>query len=323
MSHPPVTLQISLAPSDWRHAQVLLEHQVRAWRGQVAEILLTVDFHRSSGRFSANWAEGESNILPLARSITGARVVPVDYGAASQARVAGEFFGGRPVPTKDFRGGPYYSYFFGLAEAQHDHVLHADSDMFFGGGSKTWLAEAVTHMQRHPEILLSAPLPGPPRADGRLLTLAATREPDAPLAYLSDGMSSRLFLMSRTRFRTAIGALHARRPPALKNSLIALLEGNPPRDLPEHLFTDAMRTHGLLRREFLGEAPGMWSLHPPYRGADFYRKLPELVGRIESNDMPDGQRGCHDLNASMVDWSEGEAALRHNRLWRRLLLRLR
>ena len=323
MTPRPVTLQISLAPSDWRHAQVLLGHQVRTWRGQVAEILITVDFHRSSGRFSENWADGESKILPLANSIEGARVVTVDYGTASKARVAGEFFDGRPVPTKDFRGGPYYSYFFGLAEAQHDHVLHADSDMFFGGGSKTWMAEAIAHMQDHPEILLAAPLSGPPRADGRLLTLAAKREPGDRPAYLFDEMSSRLFLMSRTRFRTAIGALHARRPLALKNSVIALLEGNPPQDLPEHQFTGAMRECRLVRREFLGEAPGMWSLHPPYRGADFYNKLPDLVRRIEAGDVPDEQRGCHDLNASLVDWSEGVAALRRNRLWRRLLPEVR
>ena len=319
MNTRPVTLQISLSPSDFRHAGTLLAHQVRAWRPQVAEILLTVDFHRSAGRFSERWAEGEARILPLARSIDGARVVTVDYGAAARGRVADEFFGGRPVPAKDFRGGPYYGYFFGLGAASHDLVLHTDSDMFFGGGSSTWISEAMAAMDLHPEVVFSAPLPGPPAADGRLHSQAGVAEAGAPLSFRFDTMSTRLFLASRERIRSAIGPLRPRRPPALRSSIKALVEGNPAQDLPEHLFTEAMRARGLVRREFLGARPGMWSLHPPYRCADFYRKLPEIVRLVESGDVPEAQRGDHDMNSSLVDWPEAVAALASNRGWRRLL----
>ena len=321
MNSTPVTLQISLAPSDYRHACVLLPHQVRAWRGQVDEVLLTVDFHRSRGRFSARWEEGKDKIVPLAESIAGARVAIVDHGDAVMRRVSEAFFGGRRVPAKDFRGGPYYAYFFGLTEARHDYVLHADSDMFFGGGSATWLQEAVGYLEIHPDVLLAAPLPGPPAPDGRVLSPRATPETDAPHAYRFDTMTTRLFLLDRRRFRSTIGALQPRRPPALRDTIKALVEGNPPEDLPEHLFTAAMRTHGLVRREFLGAEPGMWSLHPPYRCADFYAKLPELVRRVETGDIPAAQRGDHDLNASMVDWSEALDRLAENRWWRRLLRR--
>ncbi|MEO6994264.1 MAG: capsular biosynthesis protein, partial [Lacunisphaera sp.] len=60
---PPVTLQISLAPSDHRLASATLPHQIRTWRGQVAEILLTIDLHRSAGRFADDWDEGRDKIL--------------------------------------------------------------------------------------------------------------------------------------------------------------------------------------------------------------------------------------------------------------------
>jgi hypothetical protein len=319
MNRQPATLQINLAPSDYRHAREILPHQVRTWRGQVDEILLTVDFHRSAGRFSARWAEGENLILPLAQSIEGARVVSVDYGAEARARVSAEFFGGRPIPAKDFRGGPYYGYFFGLHEARNDLVLHADSDLFFGGGSQGWIGEAAGEMARRPEILLSAPLPGPPAADGRLHSQTAAAEPGPAFAFLFDTMSTRLFLLSRRRFHDAVGALVPRRPPAFRDNIKAMVEGNPAADLPEHLFTRVMRSRGLVRREFLGTGPGMWSLHPPYRCADFYDRLPELVRRAEAGDMPEGQRGDHDINASLVDWTEALQALRTNRWWRRLL----
>lgn len=321
MVTPPVTLQISLAPSDHRLARHILPHQIRTWRGQVAEILLTLDLHRSAGRFADDWAAGRDNILGLARSIGETRVLEVDYGAPAAAAVAEEFFGGKGVPAKDHRGGPYYSYFFGLHAARHRHVLHCDADMLFGGGSPTWLAEACALLAKEPDLFVTAPLPGPPAPDGRLTELAGERRTGPGLAYAFSEMSSRVFLLDRDRFQSRIGALH----PALapwRGLFLALLEGNAPRELPERLLSRAMARQGLRRVDFLGVAPGMWSLHPPYRCADFYQKLPELVRRVETNDIPAGQLGFHDVGDTLVDWSEARAQLTRRRWWRRLAARL-
>lgn len=318
----PVTLQISLAPSDHRLAREILPHQIRIWRSQVAEILLTIDLHRSAGRFADDWEKGRENILALARSIDDARLVEVDYDAPAAAAVAREFFGGKRIPTKDHRGGPYYSYFFGLHAASHRHVLHCDADMMFGGNSPTWLAEACTLLESDPDILVTAPLPGPPAPDGRLTELPGKRLAGPGLAYAFREMSSRAFLLDRNRFQTRIGALRPELAP-VRGSLLALLEGNAPRELPERLLTRAMAQHGLRRVDFLGAAPGMWTLHPPYRCADFYRKLPELVRRVEAGDMPAAQLGLHDVGDSLVDWSEARALLTRRRWWRRLAARFR
>jgi hypothetical protein len=321
VTNPPVTLQINLSPGDWRHARFVLPHQMRAWRNQVSEVLLVIDLHRSSGRFAAGWDEGREGILALARSVRGARVELVDYGEAARARVSSEFFGNAAVPEKDFRGGPYYAYFFGLNSASHSHVFHVDSDIFFGGGSQHWIDEATGRYSSHSNILVMAPLPGPPARDGRLRHLRGTPEPDAEHAHCFEEMSTRLFLIDRVRFRSVIGGLVPLPPPSLRSRVKALVERNPSADLPEHLISGAMRKHGLLRRDFLGSAPGMWSLHPPYRCADFYSKLPDLIAKIEAGDIPDAQRGDHDINGSLVDWSEAVTRLAQNRWWRRLLSR--
>jgi hypothetical protein len=168
---------------------------------------------------------------------------------------------------------------------------------------------------------VTAPLPGPPSADGRLRQLRGVAEADSPQSHRFEEMSTRLFLLDRGRFRSAIGALEPNPPPALRSRIKALVEGNPCADLPEHLFTRKMRERRLVRRDFLGVAPGMWSLHPPYRCADFYEKMPELIARIEADDVPDAQRGDHDINGSLVDWSEATDRLAKNRWWRRLLSR--
>ena len=52
-----VTLQISLAPSDYKHAIHLLPHQIKIFYNQVDEILLTYDTHKSKGRFGLNWEQ--------------------------------------------------------------------------------------------------------------------------------------------------------------------------------------------------------------------------------------------------------------------------
>ncbi len=317
----PVTLQINLAPSDYRHAKYILPHQMRVWRGQVAEILLVIDLHRSSGRFSHRWEEGLERIFTLARSIEGARVVTVDYTPPAAAAVAKEFFGGRRVPIKDHRGGPYYAYFFGLHAASHPHVLHLDADMLFGGGSPTWIEEALDLLRCQPDILVTAPLPGPPSPSGRLVELVARPLNTDGSAFDFPEMSTRTFLLDRNRFRDRIGAL----PPTLapfKACLLAWLDGNPPRQIPEILFTRTMARHHLRRVDFLGAPAGMWSLHPPYRCEDFYRHLPAIVARVESGDVPAGQLGHHDVNDSLVDWTEARTLLATHRWWNRLATRL-
>jgi len=178
-------------------------------------------------------------------------------------------------------------------------------------------------MAGHPEVLFAAPYPGPPRDDGKLIQPDAAPEADAAHAFRFSNMSTRLFLVSRARWRERLGPLRARRPRTLRASLAAWLNRNPRWDLPENLLSDAMQQRRLVRREFLGASPGMWSLHPPYRCRDFYEKLPELVRRIESGDIPAEQRGDHDVNASLVDWSEAQTRLRHDRWWRRVPARLR
>ncbi len=90
-----------------------------------------------------------------------ARVVHVHYGAATAAEVSQRFFGGRPVPDKDCYGKAVYPYFFRLWAARNRYVLHADSNMMFGGGSRPWIAEA-RHALKHPLVFSCSPLPGPP-----------------------------------------------------------------------------------------------------------------------------------------------------------------
>jgi hypothetical protein len=315
---PPVTLQINLSPGDYRHAPLLLPHQLRFWGGLVQEILLVVDEAPPRGRFAEGWEKGRDVLQSFLKTLSGVRIVPVDYSPAAMASVAKRFFTGRSIPRKDCRGGPYYAYFFGLHAATNDLVLHCDSDMFFGGSAAGWLPEAVQILAQKEYVAFTAPLPGPPSPDGHFRQLEADPFTIGNTAGFRFGeMSTRTFLFDRSRFCTEAGPMQAIRP-VLRQQLLALADGNPRFELPEKILSRHVAKHGLVRFDFAGPQPGCWTLHPPYRCRDFFEKLPELIARVERNDLPREQLGDHDINSSLVDWSEAKALMRKRRWWHRL-----
>ncbi|HLX41703.1 MAG TPA: glycosyltransferase family A protein, partial [Ktedonobacteraceae bacterium] len=279
---------------------------LRQWADQVDEVLLVVDLHQSKGRFSEGWQERLPGMRLLideyCSQYPNVRSLEVDYAPEVVASIATQFFGGKPVPAKDWNGGPFYSYFFGLYAANYDYIFHMDSDMMYGGGSSTWITEAIQLLVERPDVLICSPLPGPPTADGRLHSQSLLLEPYSSLAYHSSALSSRHFFLDRKRFCSRIQQLPLTQPPR-RRVWQAQLEGNPPYNLPEVIFSQAMSAHGLVRLEFLGNAPGMWSIHPPYRSALFYERLPTLIQQIEQGNIPEDQRGCHDMNESMINWA--------------------
>jgi hypothetical protein len=320
MSRPPVTLQINLAPTDLPTAVHTLPHQLRQWGRQVDEVLFVVDLHRSRGKFAEGWKERLPGLRRLIEDCCArhphARSVDVDYSWKEKTTVERYFFSGEGMPTKDYRGAPFYAYFFALLAASHDHVLHFDSDMLFGGGSQTWMAEALQILENRSDVLACNPLPGPPTTDGTLRSQTLPRAPGVSPAFRSPALSTRLFVLDRRR----ITDLRIERPTA-REALGARIDGNPPFLPAEGVISRAMARSGLGRLDFLGAAPGMWAIHPPYRSPTFYERLPALVAEIESGDIPDAQRGCHEMEDCLVDWSDVRPSPR-NRLEKhsRLLL---
>jgi hypothetical protein len=316
----PVTLQINVAPSDLPHAEPILRHQLRQWAGQVDEVLFTYDVDRGTGRtrFAEGWDERRPAMDRLLDDLCaghpGAHVDEVDTGAPATQAVGDRFFGGAAPPLKDARGGPFFSYFWGVHRARHEVVFHTDSDMLFGGGSQAWVADALGLMEQHPDVLATSPLPGPPRADGRIRARRGSPLAEVPYpAYRFGYFTSRLFMLDRGRLLDRSPALELRRPHRLQHRLKARVLGNPPVALPEDLVSRRMRQRSQARIDLLGSGPGMWSLHPPYRSPEFYARLPELVERVERDDIPDGQRGEYDINDSFFAWG---AARRQHRLGR-------
>lgn len=325
-----VTLHISVAPVDWRQAEHILPHQLMQWGAQVTDVQFTLDLHRSKGRYGVAGTEPLARLRDildrLCQQYPHAHVEEVDYSPAAAAAVADRFFGGQHVPKKNHYGGPYYAYFYGWHTARHDVVLHLDSDMLFGGGSQGWVREGMELLASRPDVVMCSPHPGPPPRRTGLLPHqlaahgpSATQEQADPPSYRMAGCSTRLFMLDRRSFISRLGPLPVERP-RLKSHLRARVEGHVPVELPELTISRRMRTKGQWRVDFLGEEPGMWSLHPALRSEEFYDALPTLVSRIESGDIPDAQRGDFDVNDSLVDWTNARIAARQQ-VWHRRMRR--
>ncbi|MHB8206936.1 hypothetical protein [Mucilaginibacter sp.] len=312
-----VSLQINVAPGDFLYARHILKHQLKILAPQVDEIILIVETKASKGRFSANWAAYRDQLTDfLTKDIQNefnVRIVWVDYGQSAKAAVGSYFFGHQDVPEKDFRGGPYYAYFYGLFMASNDLVLHLDSDMFLGGGSQTWVSEATDFFKNDPSCFIVSPLPGPPHPDD-ILIHQDIKLKIAPYTYALNGMSTRIFMMDKAKFRT--NKLRLRKP-ELRSQVNAIVRGNPNADLPENILSGYIKKHQLNRIDFLGAGNGLWSLHPPYRTRSFLDDLPAIITKIELGNLPDNQRGVYDIIDEVCDWSEARFKLKKNRWWKR------
>lgn len=316
----PTTLQINLSPGDYLHAKFIIHHQLNALADQVDEVLLIIDTKISKGRFATGWEEHKNKLYSLLNQIQelyNVTVLEVDYAFDQKKDISKFFFRKGIIPDKDYRGGPSYAYYYGLYKAKYDYVFHLDSDMFLGGGSKSWVKEAENCFIKHPSCLVVSPLPGPPHPQEKLFSQHIKKKISAEkYSFELKGMSTRIFLIDRSKFLTHKLAF---KRPAIKNSVKALIDGNTASELPEKLFANYIEKNNLKRIDFLGTGKGLWSLHPPYRTAEFYKKLPEFIQKVEWNDLPKVQQGYYNIVDEITDWSEARQNLRKNRWWKRLL----
>ena len=334
-------MQVNVHPNDVGHLPVLLPHQIRTWGPQVDRVHVTLALHASraghyvSPDFERKLAATRAALDAITAEHPKVVVDEVDASAPTRRKVAQACFGLDDMPMKAWNGSPLYAYLFGIWKAQADYVVHFDGDMFFGGGSRTWLDEAVAVLDANPDCGFVGPLPGPPRPDGSLEGHGANwrgvevrRMAAETPTYRFNTVSTRIFVTGLDLLRRRMGGpLQARRP-ALKERTHARLLGNPPRMIElERILSENLAANGLCRIDFLGSGPGTWSLHPPLRSPEFFARLPELVSRVETNDLPDDQRGRYDMVDALIDFSAARRGNTRQARWRRhagaILARLR
>lgn len=296
-----VTLQINLAPFDHRHAKYLLPHQIGTFDDGIDEILLTYDEGEKKRR-KPGWESADAAMRRIMEdfAVRDPRVSirPVEYDQESRRRVSSYFCARGELPLYDFRGAPFYQYFHGLHASRNDLILHMDSDMFFGGGGRGWIAEARAIMESDLKVLTVTPHPGPPHPEGIIRGQICESYGALPRSYAFSTVSTRIFFMDRKSLKESI-------VPRLPNPLKvawALLKHFPPQETAEYCISAAMKKAGRIRVDMLGEDGGIWSLHPPRRSESFYAGIEGIISRLEAMDVPEDQLGYYDFTDSFFDW---------------------
>ena len=315
----PVTLQINVAPGDFRHCKYLLRKQLELFSKQVSEILITYD---SKPRKIQNIDVHEENkklfkelFTELKIEFPSLKVQEIDYSPATIERVYSKYFG-KTIPTHDYRGAPVYGYIYGIEEAKEDFVIHIDSDMFFGGLSQTWVKEALELMKSNEKVLVTGPLPGPPHPEKKLIRQSRYfnfKPEDYYFGFYS--MSTRIFMLNKKRL---YGLLKPHKP-ALQQWIFGLIEGFDSLEALEIIISNLMKRENFLRVDFKGEEPGLWSIHPTYRSDEFYKRIPEMIERVIKNDVPEEQLGDYNFSMNFIDWSEALKNFENNRLRNKVL----
>lgn len=305
----PITLQINTAPTDNRFLRSVLKHQISVLGNQVSEIHITADVRPSrKGRFhfsDEQITEFNQILEDIEQQYDKAVVHYVDYSDETIKEVAQKIWGRDSLPVKDYRGGPFYSYIYGLHRAETDYVFHLDSDIFLGGGYGSWCLDAIELLKDDPDIAIIKPLSGPPKKDR-----SAPHQFGQPLypyqdlagAFYSDSFTTRIYFTEKERIQTILKELPIQKPRFLR-SMIGRWQRNPMVKAPEQLLSDYLSASGYCRVDYLGAEPGLWALHPPFRSEEFYSKLDDIIESVEKNRVPDAQRGHYDINHAFVDWT--------------------
>ncbi|MEM8893724.1 MAG: hypothetical protein AAGC88_04040 [Bacteroidota bacterium] len=304
-----VTFQVNVSPLDYPRVKLLLPHQLGVFADQCDEILVVIDLRKSKGRKSSGevWDKNQVLIYDYIEELKhnafpGLRLVEVDYSDRVRKAMSEKIMTRGTIPDKDFSGGPYYSYFYGLHAAINDLVFHIDADMMFGGGSGTWIKEAVDILNQDDTIFSCSPLAGPPHDDQERLSsfyrkgFNPTGTYDLPFSYLYQHFTTRAFLLSKRKLYKSIRVER----PNLDHMLKAYIKGTPPFRYPEGTISDMLKRNNWYRVGFLGQSPGLWSLHPS-GDPSFKELLPKIIPLIEKGDFPESQKGAGDVVPEFED----------------------
>lgn len=314
MQHP-ITLQINTAPVDYPFLLGILKHQLKFFGASCAEIILTLETRQSkrtrwkSEDWDANLEKIYELVDELKKEYPQLQLSPIDYSDEARKNVTDYFIKqkkkDRIMPFKDFRGGPYYSYYYGLYSASQKYIFHMDSDMLFHGDGEAWLDQAMKIAQEDEKALLIAPLIGPPVEKNTPMPIVHPKRYNpiagydgAKNAYIYKDMSTRMFLVEKERLKNFCPITY----PHFDQIMKSWIRKTSPYHTPERSISESMQENGLYRVDFLGDGKGLWSLHPQIsRDGHFSKMLDHIIRKIEEGFFTESQRGWHDFSRNFYD----------------------
>lgn len=306
MNKHKISLQINVSAADLHICRKILERQLTFWYEELDEVVISVESKKSFGKFAVDFDKNKNDLISLLEQYISRypkiRYHYIDYSPERHAHLAQLFFNTHRMPEKDYRGCAFYSYLDGMAACTNRYIIHLDSDMLIGGTPNAWLQDAVELLNSREDYFLVNPLAGPPSAD--LDIKQQYLKKIGKYQFLFDKMSTRVFLIDMKKLaankpslkRVALTPTHIKW--CIKNNYtwgyMAL----------EDLFTVMMRKKKLYRVDSLGinDNNRAFSLHPVVKPPRYIEAIPDLLRRIDADDIPEAQRGNYNIHNDFFDF---------------------
>ena len=291
-----ISLQINLAPVDYVFSKHILSHQLKKLVPLFDEVVLIVDYHKSKGRFAGvKWEENRIRLEKLLNVVSdeySPGIKMVDYSVKTQKKLSAFYTNGRvAIPFKDNRGGPYYSYLFGLLAPVNDYIFHLDSDILLMGDPKPWIGEALAILEDGTnDYIVCCPASSPFHPASKFIN-GLTKE----FGSDHENFTTRFFFINRKELQSNF----RRKLPPFDRVLNAILKGNPVFQAPEKSLELFMKRKRLKRIEFPGKG-NFIALHPATRSDDFIQSLPQLINLMDQGIYPEEQIGDHDITDAYI-----------------------
>jgi hypothetical protein len=297
MSTTDCTLSMLVARPDLPFMMQTLPHRLRMLNFPFAERLVIMDTAPLTGNYAyrtdiGSLAELRARCEELRAASLVDRIVEIDCHNPAQQKIYTQQFSKKVRDTRDFRGYPNIGWVLAIAEATTDYVLYFDSDMLLYQAPKhNWVREGIDLLQKNPEILFVAPLPGPPTGDKTLKQRGVPYELDPRGFYRFKNFTSRKFLTDRRRFSgfLPLDPTYV----SWKRRLLGLLTGQSAMETWEVMVSRKLAATNYIRADLT--SPNAWTLHPAVRPPEFYEALPEIIAKIERGWFPPEQAGDYDL----------------------------
>ncbi len=305
-----ITLQINISAGDIAYAKETVHKQILVHE-QIKERLLIVDCIRPQKTKVINpdimfpepeYSQKVGKIIQIGKYFEESGLFKKVYYLKKEDKLINKlakkyqhsFFS----ETHDSRAVTIMGYWAGIELAETRYVLHYDADMLiYQQKGYDWAIDAQAKMQSMPEIIISAPRNAPPsEKTGDVPTFHQGRPIQSYEDYwVNDWFAARCYLIDKEKLNSFLPLLRG------KMLIEAIARKATNRSFPLAAEQIMFKRIGSLGgKRLILKTLDAWILHPVYKKENFTNALSKIFHLIDSNQVPENQKGWEDMK--WEDW---------------------
>ena len=286
-----VAVSVLTHPSDSSIAAHTVPHLLQQFKSQ--KLFVIVDRSRGTTRVFEELVSQWKNDLQ-------AVILDIPIGKEGQA-TAKRHFGRKRLPFSDFRGVPLLAWAHAVDTAKAhgcNYLAHFDGDILLHceQGAQSFIDKSIQIHQKHPDLLVTGPLPGPPAPDGPRGQPNGARLQDD--LWLIPAFTSRRFVIDVNKLEQYLPM--PIRWTSSRRRILQFFTGKSAVWNWEYHMNCLLHETKLFRGD--QNDINTWAIHLPDHSQHTANLLPEIIAHVESGWAPESQSGKYDLE--LAGWQQ-------------------